>query len=174
MGFDPATLSVLAIGSTLLGSGVSALGQMNSANYQAQVAKNNASIATQNATADIEAGLASQQQQALKTRSMLGQQAAAQGSNGLDVNSGSNVAVRSSTAALGELSGLTIRNNAARAAYGAEVTATSDIAQSQLDDMQGTNSAISTLIGGVSQGASLYGSMKRTGALPSGSGPDFP
>lgn len=100
--------------------------------YQSQVAANNAKIAQQDATLDIQAGEVAAVNRGLKTRAMVGQQKAAQGASGIDVNSGSAVDVRAGTEELGMLDALTIRSDAAKKAYAREVQATSDTAQSQM------------------------------------------
>lgn len=155
-----------------LGSAASAYSSISQGDYQAQVASNNAQVARQNATTDLAAGAAQQQQTAIKARATLGGELASQASNGLDVNSGSNVRVRSSAAVLGDLSGLTIQNNAARAAYGQVIGANSDAAQGYLDRTAGNDKAIGSLISGASQSYGLYGSLQRSGAFASSSSDD--
>jgi hypothetical protein len=126
------------------GTAISAAGSVESGNaaqtaynYQAQVAANNAKIAQQNAAWDIQAGETAATNKGLQTRAAVGTQKARQGASGIDVNTGSAPDVRAGTEELGMLDALTIRSNAAKQAYGAEVEATSDTAQSQLDTMAG-------------------------------------
>lgn len=89
--------------------------------YASQVAANNAKTAAQNAAWTIESGDIASGNESRKTAALIGHQKAAQGANNIDVNSGSAVDVRSSTAALGMLDALTIRSDAARRAYGYQV-----------------------------------------------------
>lgn len=100
--------------------------------YQSQVAANNAKIAQQDATLDIQAGEVAAVNRGLKTRAMVGQEKAAQGASGIDVNSGSAVDVRAGTEELGMLDALTVRSDASKKAYAKQVEAVSDTAQSQL------------------------------------------
>lgn len=110
-------LEVLAIGATIVGGVVQAFGAMQQqqsqqamANYQAQVARNNAVIAQQNATYSRQAAAAQVQREYEKTANVVGGIRAAQASNGLDVNFGSNLDVQSSAEMLGQLNALTVRD----------------------------------------------------------------
>ncbi len=158
-------LPMAAVG--LLGAGVSAFGQYESgqansaaAAYQAQVAANNAKIAMQNATWESQAGETASVNKGLQTRAAVGNEKAYGAASGIDVNTGSAPAVRAGTEEMGLLDQLTIRSNAAKKAYGEEVTATSDIAQSQLDTMQSKQASIAGDIGAAGSllsGASTVG-----------------
>jgi hypothetical protein len=151
----------------LAGSAISAVGTLFSGSstaaadaYQAQVAANNAKIATQQSKFDIQAGEIQAVNQGLKTKATVGQQKAAQGASGIDVNSGSAVDVRAGTASRGVLDTLTIRSNAAKKAYSDEVTATSDTAQGQLDTFAGETATTGSEIGAAGtllSGASTVG-----------------
>jgi hypothetical protein len=139
-----AAIAPLALGGQLLGGVLSGFGAIeggaagkNAADYQAQVAQMNAGIAKQNASTEMAAGEQSANLSEMKTRAAVGQTKAGQGAAGVDVNSGSFVDTRASEAELGMLDALTTRANSARKAYGYEVEATSQEAQSQLDIMQG-------------------------------------
>lgn len=140
MGIDPISIATAAAIAGAAGGGVSAFGSYESGqakaaadSYQAQVAANNAKIAEQNSKLDIQSGETAAFNQGLKTRAIVGQQKAAQGASGIDVNTGSASDVRAATAGTGMLDALTIRSDAAKKAYADEVQATSDTAQSQLD-----------------------------------------
>lgn len=161
------------LGITALSSAFGAYSSIQSSDYQAQVARNNSQIASQNEVAALSAGAAQQQQNALRTQATLGNEKAAQASNGLDVNSGSALAVRAGTAGLGQLSDLTIRNNTARQAYGYGIAAESDEAQAQQDQAAGVSGALSDVLTGASKTSSLYTSMKQTGVITPGSFLDF-
>lgn len=177
-------LPVIAIASTVIGTAVSAYGAIETgmqnqqlANYRAQVASNNSIIANQNATYATDAGNAKAQQQEMATRQLLGQQEAAQASSGLDVNSGSAVDVRKSTAALGTISAINIRDNAAREAYGFKQQGQDYTAESQLDKYQGKNAmtagvlnAVGSLVGGAGKLFGEVSSFNQTGAGPFGGG----
>jgi len=169
----------IALAAGLAGGAVSAFGayesgqaQSASAAYQAQVAANNAKIAQQNARLDIQAGESSATNEGLKTRAQVGQEKAAQGASGVDVNSGSAASVRAGTQMVGKQNAMTIRSNAANAAYGQLVQATSDTAQSTLDTAEseqaaeaGDFNAAGTLLGSVSSVGTKYADWQRTGGL---------
>jgi hypothetical protein len=160
----------------LAGSAISAVGTLFSGSstaaadaYQAQVAANNAKIATQQSKLDIQAGEIQTVNQGLKTKAAVGQEKAAQGASGIDVNSGSAADVRAGTAQLGTLNELTTRSDAAKKAYSDEVTAESDTAQGQLDTFAGQSAttgseigAAGTLLSGASTVGANYAKLQNT------------
>jgi hypothetical protein len=142
-------IETLAIGSLVASTAsgvVGAVGASNSAEataqsyqYKAQVAENNAKIAEQNAQAARESGTAQAQSNDMKTKAQVGTQLAAQAANGLDVNTGTNVAVRQSTTDLGHLDTLTILNNATKNAAGYTNQANNYRSEATLDTMSASN-----------------------------------
>lgn len=158
-----AILPALAIAGAVTSAGgavANGISQSNQAAYSAQIASNNAAIAGQNANYAVQAGQAKEQASRMKTAGIIGQQKAIQGSSGLDVNSGSNVDVRKSTAELGELDALTIRNNAAREAYGYQTQGSNFTAQAGLDKTASSNDLTAGFISG---GSSILGSASSIG-----------
>lgn len=144
-----ATLPAAALTASLAGTaiaGVGAIEQGNAASqaaaYNAQVAANNAKIATQDARFASQEGEANAAAKEMQNRKAIGAIKAGQAANGIDVNSGSAVDVRSSAAELGELDAINIRSNAARQAYGHQTQAAGDTGQSQLDRSESSNDAI--------------------------------
>jgi hypothetical protein len=109
-----------------------------SANYQAQVARNNQQIAQQNANYATQRGNVMVQQKQQQTAQAEGNIRAAAGASGIDVNSGSSVRLQSDTAKLGTFDALTIRNAAAREAYGYNTQGMSYQAQASLDQYEAT------------------------------------
>lgn len=164
------TLAYVAIASSVAAAGATAYSSSEQGNaasaaakYNSQVASNNAQIANQNATWAAQAGEAQVGEQTQKTRATVGAITAAQAANGVDVNSGSDVDVRSSASELGELSAINIRSNAARTAYGFQTQSASQTAQSKLDTFEGEQSQLagevgagSSILGGVGNSASIY------------------
>lgn len=149
------TLADLGLAATLVSSVVGGVGAIASGNaskaaadYNASIASTNATIAKQNASFAGAAGEAQVEQQSQKTRAAVGGIKAAQAANGLDVNSGSTVDVRSSASELGELSALNIRSNATRTAYGYQNQAVSDQSQAQIDKFQGEQEQLAGEVGG--------------------------
>lgn len=165
----------------LIGTGLSAVGDITSGygsaqqfNYQAQIAQNNAAISRQNEDAGLVAGSYEESQAKLRTGQTVSAQRAAQASNGIDVNIGSPVDVRNSTATVGALDAAMIHYNAARAAYGAESSALNFEAQADADRRAASNAkragiskAAMTLAGGSTSVAAKYSQYKNSGALSS-------
>lgn len=148
------TLSAISAATTVLGGAISAYGAISSANansaadsYRAQIEQNNATIANQNALVATKAGEARVTAQQLKTAATVGAIKNDQAASGFDVNSGSNVDVQSSAKELGELDALTIRNEAARQAYGYQTQATSDVASGALDTAKAGSDQTAGLFG---------------------------
>ena len=151
----------LAETAALAGAGLSAVGQISqsraasqAAAYNAQVATQNAQIATTNANLTGAQGEAAVGVAGAKTRAAAAGELANQGASGLDVNKGSAVDVRASTAEVGELNALTIRSQAAQTAYGYQTqaagytgTAALDKFESQADEEGGELKGASTLLG---------------------------
>lgn len=185
------TISVpaaIGLAATVLAAGVSAYGSIQSSNassassqYQAQVSANNAKIADQNAEYAKAAGERQVNQQQFKTAALVGSIKAQQASEGLDVNSGSNLDVQSSAKELGELDAITVRNAAARQAYGYQAQSMSDVAQGQLqeakassDSTAGLFGATSSVLGGVSSSANTYAKfLQASGPQPGKLGSDY-
>jgi hypothetical protein len=165
--FDPGTIAIASLAAGAIGTGVSALGaiqsgeaQKSAADYQSQVASNNAQIASQNALAATQAGNAQAETAKIKNDQIVGAMEAAQASSGVDVGSGSPLAARVSQTEIGTLNQETIRNQAARQAYGYQTQALSDKSQAELDTAQGQNAATAGTINGISSilgGASSVG-----------------
>lgn len=172
---DPATLAIAAtVGSSVIG-GLGAIQQSRaqaaSAGYNAKIASENAKIATQNAGfvgAEGEQNVAAESQ---KTRAVEGAIIANQGASGVNVNTGSNVDVRESAAKVGMLNALNVRSQAARAAYGYQTQAFSDLAQSKLLRSEQK----SDITGGyINAGATILGGTGRAAMFASGGGtPDI-
>lgn len=136
------------------GAGKKADAESAADNYKAQVARNNAIIAERNAQAATEAGGVGGQVNDLKTKSNIATQLVVQAANGLDVNSGTNVNVRQSTADLGHLDTLTILNNAAKQSAGFRAQGANFTAEAELD----TSAAkYAEEAGGINIAASLLG-----------------
>ena len=164
----PQALAVAGAATSLAGGVFSAVGAQNQYDYQAQIAKNNAIIARQNATAADQSGAQQQQQALLRTASLVGQARAAQGSSGIDVNTGSAVGVRATDSLLGQLSGLEIRSNAARQAYGYQVQAQAFDESAKNDEVAGNNALLGGLIGSLGGAVGSIGNELQVGNIPGG------
>lgn len=169
---DPITLGLTILSTVVSAAGSVMQGQaaQQQAEYQAAVARQNQQIANQYADQELQKGNAEYENQERKTRAAIGSQLAGQGASGLDVNSGSLVDIRSSTAELGKLDSLTTYNNAEKSSYGYKVKATSFANEAQLYDQKGDNAAMagwigagSSLLGGATSFADKWNTYSRLG-----------
>lgn len=164
---------------TMVTGAVQAYGQILQANaqadaskYNAYIQKQNAAIATQNQNIASQSGEAQAGISEQKTRATSGAIQANQAASGVDVNSGSAVDARQSTAELGELDALTIRSNATREAYGYETQVVSDKANANLDEFEAKNDetagyiqAAGTVLGSLDSAASNFAKFQMAGGF---------
>lgn len=156
--------------------GTSAIGALGSAYSQAQatkargdyasaVANTNARIANLEADQTIAAGDVAASRKNLETRQVVGSIKATQGASGIDVSTGSSAHTRISTEFAGKMDEMTIRNNAARQAWGFKVQAMNDSFEGQMTKMTASNQAQQTLLTGGLQAIegplSIYANYKR-------------
>ncbi len=155
-----------------LGSGIlSAFGSIQQGNAASAAAKYNAAIAKQNAALETQnaqwSGAEGEQQYGiagLEAQQKAGNIKVAQAANGVDVDSGSALAVQKSQNEMSELNLANIRSNAARQAYGFQTKASQDLGQAALDTSEagyakaaGFTNAASGLLRGVAQYAEFTG-----------------
>jgi hypothetical protein len=150
-----ASAGVQGIGSIIKGNAQSA-----AAGYNAKIADYNAKLAQQNAVFAGQAGEEQAGRQQLQTRAEVDAIKANQAKSGIAVNTGSAPKVRAGQSGLGMLDAMTIRSNAARAAYGYETQAVSDQMQEQLRKqeqqnlpVEGAVTGAADLLGGLGQAA---------------------
>lgn len=131
--------------------------------YEQAVYNTDAQLAEQQAADAIARGKEAETRQRQATRGLIGSQRAALAAQGIEVDSGSALDVQADTAAMGELDALTIRNNAAREAYGYKVQALNYRQQGQLAALSGKNQAAalrnesySTLLTGAANTYGIY------------------
>lgn len=108
-----------------MGMVMSAVGELNAGRaaasgdrYKARVAANNAAIAEANAKYAEQKGIAKEGVVREKGAQILGEQRAAFGANNIDAGSGSAVRLQSDTGRIAEVEALSVRDAAAREAYG--------------------------------------------------------
>lgn len=161
LGLSAATLASISSGASIAGGATSAIGgiaggigSFNAYSYKAAVAKQNAAIAKNNAQYAIWEGGKVAERQGLADRNRMGQIVTSQAAGGLDVNSGTNLAVRNSQAAVNTENQMMIRSNANRKAYGFEVEATNQLNEAKMDKQAGVNSLVA---GGLSATGSIIG-----------------
>lgn len=171
------TLAAVSIGTSLVGAGVSAYGnfqkgqsQQAAYNYQAQVAANNKIIADRNAQYALERGETEAQIAGMKAQQQMGKITAAQAASGLDINSGSPLAVREGQTKTDSFNEMVIRSDAAKQAYGYEVEGINQQAQQQMSISAGKQaatagdiSAFSSIVGGASSVSDKWMKFKTAG-----------
>lgn len=122
----------LSLGGSIIGAEGAALSgkaKQQMYNYQAGLAEFRKRIALQNRDYALQVGEDQTARYGLKARQEIGTIRARQGASGIDVGSGSPVQVRGSQRQIAQMDMATIRNNAARRAYGYEVEAATEEAQ---------------------------------------------
>lgn len=122
---DPATLGAISIGGTVLGGLLNAKGaaqqagaQASTYQYQAGIAEYNKQIQLQNRDYALYAGEREAERFGIQARQRQGTLAATRSASGFDVTSGSNADVLASDRDMARRDVSTIRQNAARVAYG--------------------------------------------------------
>lgn len=166
---EPATLTIIAVGAAVAAAGVSAYGQYQQGEFQKSVAKENAKIAEDEAALAQQRGAIAAGVQRMKASQEIGQARAAAGENGIELTSGTTLDAIADARMLSELDAQTIKNNAAREAWGYKVGAVNAIAQGQAGQLAGRYGAGATLIGAAAQAASM-GAAYKTSQLKVGGG----
>lgn len=131
--------------------------------YQAGLADLKRKIDLQRADYFRASGEVSAQSSGLKSRAEIGATKAIQGARGVDVAGGSNALVRDSEREIGQQNQRIIRSNAAQRAWGADVEAATDEAQSAMyrrgaetSKTSGYINAASSILGGASSVADKW------------------
>lgn len=149
-------LGTIGLGGTIVGGFMQAMGASQSADSQAAMYNYQANLAKINQELSLQQGAAEAQQYGQKARQQMGQLKAAQGASGIDVNSGSALAVQAGQRSAAEIDNAQIRSNAARTAYnyGTQAEAYSTAA-SNVESAKGLNIA-SSILGTVSSVSSKW------------------
>lgn len=181
----PAVMGGIGIGSSILSGIVGGIGASTSADatasaytYKAGIAKLNADIASQNAAWAINAGGAKSVQYGLKAGQAIADTKVIQARSGLDVNSGSSVAVRDTQSDVAKYDQGIIRADAAHTAYGYEVEGEKDKAEASMDLASADNAqkagklgVLSSILGAGSSVASKWSQGNTLGMWSSTPGP---
>ncbi len=145
-----------AIGLTLGASAYGAMTQYGAGQAAGEVGAFNARVADAQADDAIARGKRDEDRHRRDVGRFIGSQRAALAAAGVDVDVGSALDLQLDTAEQGELDALTIRNNAAREAWGYKVQAYNARAGGEIARDTGRNEAIGTILGGASRSAELY------------------
>lgn len=112
-------LQVAGMASSAMGAYNQSKGTKAAYEYQAAVNRNNATLAEWQARDAITRGQRAEQSQRLKTAQLKGSQRAALAARGVALDEGSALNILDDTDFMGEADAMTIRDNAAREAWGA-------------------------------------------------------
>lgn len=146
-----------------------ATGAERQGNYEKAILDQNAEYADAQAKDAIQIGQQQEYRQRAGVRSLVGSQRAAGAAQGVDVDSGSMLDVQLEAVGVGELDALTIRNNAAREAWGYKVQAADLRNRGKLAQYAGRtqastlrNASWGTLLTGASEIGQIYESRTST------------
>ncbi|MHC8321202.1 virion core protein, T7 gp14 family [Pseudomonas sp. GB2N2] len=125
----------------------------------ASAALQNAQFSEASAADTIKRGDFESDQQRIQTRDAIGTQRAGFAANGIDVNSGTAANIQDDTAQLGELDALTIKNNAAREAWGYGTQATQFKTSAKNSLSTANSNMFGSLLSSGANGARAYSAM---------------
>lgn len=143
MAFAPILSAVVGA----VGSIMSAMSAMAMADYQKKVSDNNAKIASMAAQAESLRGSEQAHQQDLKNKALRGQQRAAYGAAGVDMNEGSPLDAQESSAVLGRMDTLNVKHNSEQKRVALLNQSSQFTAEGQLAGMKGESSMLAGFIG---------------------------
>jgi hypothetical protein len=161
---------MIAIGASVAAAGVSTYGQVQAGNYQKAVANENAKIAEQSGALALQRGAAEAGIRRMKAGQEIGQARAQLGTTGIALESGGGLEAIADARMMSELDVETVKNNAAREAWGYKVGAMNSRAQGELALTSSRYGAASTLLGTAAQAASMGASYKMAQLGPRGGG----
>ncbi|OBU70459.1 hypothetical protein A9K58_00465 [Stenotrophomonas maltophilia] len=151
---------IALLATTLITGAYQADQQRKQGEVNAQIAENNATLAQQEADASNAMATREMEQQAWRTRAVMGQQRAAIAANNVDPTLGTPADILGETALVGEIDQQTIRMNAARQAWGFNAQAQGFRTQAKLSRWSGNAQATGTILGSLASAASMgMGSM---------------
>lgn len=116
--------------------------------YDQQIAESNSRLASMQAEEATARGDKAASQALKQGRQLRGAQRAAAAASGVDIGTGSALALQQETTGLSQLDALTIKNNAAREAHGYQVQAVNYTSQADMTSLATANEARNTLLTG--------------------------
>jgi hypothetical protein len=134
----------MAVGGSLF----SAYGKLKAGREQQKMFEQNAQFADWQAADAFDRGAVNEKRQRQTTEQVIGAQRTSLAAQNVDVNQGSSLDVQADAAYLGELDALTIRNNAAKEAYGYQVQAKDLRQRGKYANQEGQMGAINSILGG--------------------------
>ena len=136
----------MGVGAAVGGAVFSAVGNYQSGKYNKSIADSNAAVAEWKAKDAIARGEKDVYDLRTQIKGLIGKQRAGYAGQGVDVNEGTAADIQAQTAYLGELDAITLRNNAAREAYGYRVQGWNYSAQGKMAKFEGTAGAVGSLL----------------------------
>lgn len=148
--------SSLAAGASAISSAFSSIGSAYAqsraisaqGDYQKAVADTNANLANIEGEQAIQAGDFAASRKSVETRNAVSTELARGGASGISVGSGSSALTRIGTDLAGKIDLLTIKNNAARQAWGYKTQALNDTFSGQISKMTAASRSQQTLLNG--------------------------
>ena len=138
-------------------AGFSAASQANAGKFNSRVNEINAQFAEDQALDAERRGRDDEEQLRLRIRQAIGTARAGYAGQGVDVSVGSAADAQAGIAYQGEKDAITIRNNAAREAWGYRVQGWNYKTQAKLDKYKGYAGAVSTVLGAAGNYYSIKG-----------------
>jgi len=163
-----AVMPILSLATTVVGGIFSAIGSERQAQAQANAANYNAAVAANASNFARQQGEINAQANDRRTAAMIGRQRAIYAAGNLDVNTGSPLDIQANTEQIGRLNSLTIRNNAAREAYGYQANANLDSAAATNYQSAGDMAMFGSLIGAGTSVGDKWSSYQQAGVDPFG------
>lgn len=148
---DPVTLAIVA------STAMQAYSQKQAGDAQAAIAKQNALVAGYQAKDALARGTEDVGRNQMKVAAIMGSQRVAGAANGVQLDTGTALAIAEDAARLGSLDSQTIMLNARREAWAYKVQAKSGLYQGQLDQNAGNSNALGSLLTGAGK---AYGYQK--------------
>ena len=139
-------LGGLAAGSQVVGGINQAKAQREQGDFNADQSRFNGAIADLQATDAVDRGNESASNLKRQAKGLQGSQKAAAAAQGIDASSGSAAELQNDTEKLSTLDALTIRNNAAREAFGYKAQALGFRTQADFDQKAARSSASNTIL----------------------------
>lgn len=143
------------------GSGFSAYSAYSAGQSNRRIGKANAQLADIAAQDAIQRGNMEADKSLARTRQQVGDQRAALAAQGVLVDSGTGADITNQTESLGALDAMTIKNNAAREAFGFRQQADNARIGGKFAALRGQNEAYSTLLTGGARAADRYNEYKQ-------------
>lgn len=154
--------SLAIAGASMAGAGISAAGQYQASKFNEQMAERQAAMQEEAAQDALERGEEQADRQRERTGDLIGEQRAALGASGVQMDSGSALRLQTDSRYQGELDALTIEENAQRQAMGMSRQADQTRIQGEMQGRRGRIGAGSSLLTG---GARAFGQQQRLQAL---------